>query len=101
MIDGLKIHVSSEEIRGHLEKRAGYHRDKASFYAKQASQLREGGVGTTGHSNDPVGSLQSSQRSHEEKSAFFAFMAEHVIPNDTYQLSENDLTRLEFVSRYF
>jgi hypothetical protein len=42
-----------------------------------------------------------SECSHREKAAFFSFLAEHLIPGETYRLTEDDLARLEFVSRYF
>jgi hypothetical protein len=51
-------------------------------------------------SNDPVGSLQESANRHGEREAFLTFMAEHIVPDETYRLTEQDLIRLEIVSRY-
>lgn len=54
----------------------------------------------TGGADPVVTALEGRLRSHKERFTLFAFMEEHVIPNETYRLTENDLTRLEIVSRY-
>jgi hypothetical protein len=95
MIQGLQIEVSSEELKKHIGERAKHHREKAEWYEQQVKNLKAGGVGETIASNDPMSSLQRSAQEHKEKCAFFSFI------NDTYRLTEHDLARLEFVSRYF
>ena len=101
MIEGLKIKVTSQEIKEQLESRSKYHKERAKWYETQVSSLRSGGVRLEAVSNDPVTSLESSAKHHKEKAAFFSFMAEHIIPNEEYFLSENDLLRIEIVSRFF
>jgi hypothetical protein len=102
MIEGLKIEIPTRELREHIEARAQYHRDKAEWYAGQVSNLRAGGLAEQRHmSNDPVSSLERSEQDHREKCAFFSFLAEHLIPDETYRLTEADLSRLEFISRYY
>jgi hypothetical protein len=101
MIEGLKIEISSAELTDHISARAEFHEGKAAFYDEQVSALKAGGVGAIAQSNDPVSSLQGSARQHMERSAFFRFMAEHLIPDETYRLDESDLGRLEIVSRYY
>jgi hypothetical protein len=102
MIRGLKIEIPTQELREHIEARAQYHRDKAEWYAGQVRNLRAGGEGLGEYhaSNDPVASLQRSEHSHQERCAFFSFLAEHLIADETYRLTEEDLSRLEFISRY-
>jgi hypothetical protein len=101
MIEGLKIELKSAELVGHIKKRAEYHKTKAEWYAKQVGELHKGGVESSYNSNDPVRSLQASEKDHTEKSALFLFLAEHIVPNEVYRLTESDLSRLELVSRYY
>ena len=102
MIEGVKIEVSSSELEDHLAERANHHHDKHEFYTKQVQSLKDGGIrDNPGVSNDPIASLEHSAKSHKEKAGLFGFLVDHVIPNEVYRLSENDLTRLEIVSRYF
>jgi hypothetical protein len=100
VIEGLKIELSGGELHEHLEGRAEYHAERATFYENQSMTLLAGGVMEGGASNDPVSSLQSSARSHREKQGFFKFLADHLMVIETYRLTEQDLIRLEIVSRY-
>lgn len=102
MIEGLKIEIGASELRDHLIKRATYHKDKREFYTKQALSLREGGIqNEVANSNNPVQSLEQSAKSHGEREAFFRFLGDHIVLSEDYRLSEQDLTRIEIVSRYF
>lgn len=101
MIEGLKIEISSEELEDHLDARAEYHEQKMNFYDEQVRNLRAGGVGAIAQSNDPVNSLQASAKQHKDRAAFFRFVSDHLILNETYRLDESDLGRLEIASRYY
>jgi hypothetical protein len=102
MINGIQIEMSTDKLAAHIKQRADFHRSKAAWYKQQIQSLTAGGLeGRGGHSNDPIGSLSQSQRSHEEKAAYFAVLHENLIPNETYRLSQDDLSGLEFVSRFF
>jgi hypothetical protein len=100
MIQGIQIDLSSEELQRHLSERAEYHADKATMYADQVQALRREGVGQTAQSNDPVHSLQQSERHHRNRAELFGFIADRIIPNETYRVSESDLTRLELIGQY-
>jgi hypothetical protein len=39
MIEGIKVQLSSQELRDHLEKRAAHHREKVDFCAGQVAAL--------------------------------------------------------------
>ncbi len=99
-IEGLKLEVPGQEVHDHLRRRAEYHRAKAEWYAGQVESLQSGGVRPTGVSNDPLQSLEQSQQEHRAKAELFAFMADHVVRSATYRLSEQDLARIEIISRY-
>lgn len=101
MIEGILIELSTLELREHLRLRESYHTEKRTFYETQIEALLSGGVGRSGASNDPVGSLERSVKEHGDKQAFFAFLAEHLVPDEIYRLSESDFVRMEFAARYF
>ena len=101
-IEGLKFEISYTELRSHIQSRGEYHKEQAKFYHTQAGSLREGGLQQIQFvSNDPVSSLENSEKTHMERAAFFFFMAEHLVPDSVYILSEQDLTRIELISKYF
>lgn len=100
MIEGLWIEMPSDKLRSLFNVRVGYHEDKAAWYKKQADQLSEQ-VEATNASNNPTHSLRTSQREHENKAAFFRVLAENVIPNEVYRLSEQNCMRIELYAQYF
>jgi len=54
-----------------------------------------------GTSLDPIRDLEHKIHEHENKAGFFLFMAEHLVMDEVYRLSESDLARLEIAARYF
>jgi hypothetical protein len=100
MIEGLWIEMSSDKLRSLFNVRVGYHRDKAAWYKIQADEI-EVHAKDMPASNNPVQSLRSSQREHENKAAFFGVLAENLIANETYRLSEQNCMRIELYSQYF
>lgn len=101
MIEGLKIEIESTELRDHLDGRAAHHESKMRFYDEQVRNLKAGGVGAVQMTNDPVHSLENSAKQHRDRAAFFRFVSDHLIQNETYRLDESDLGRLEIASRYY
>jgi hypothetical protein len=99
MIEGLKIQIGSQELKMHILGRAAHHREKTEWYAKQINSLKQGHVSQTGASNDPIASLEQSRKSHNNAATFFKFLAHHLVGDEIYQLSENDLTRIEILDR--
>lgn len=101
MIEGLKIDVTSEELKAHLDERVKYHREKADWYASQIDALRSGGLEHGRGSNDPLASLDISLKAHRDKVSYFGFLAQHLVIGETYRLSQDDLAAIEVASRYF
>ena len=105
MIEGIKIEMTTTELKTHVVERVKFHKGKAVWYAKQATNLRagrsDGMMSASNMTNDPVTSLVRSREEHEKRATYFALVAKHLIPNETYRLSESDLSRLEFASQYF
>ena len=101
MIDGIKIQLKSEELKQHLLDKVKYHQNKNSFYEDQVNALKSGGIKSEAVTNDPVSSLEQSAKKHKGKAEYFQFLADHLVADEIYQLSENDLTKLEIISYYF
>jgi hypothetical protein len=102
MIDGIRIEVSSHELVETLTDRARFHEAKVAAYALQLQGVEKAREGTSDlqFSNDPRQQLGQALQRHRQQAAFFRFMADHVIPKETYRLTEQDLVRLELTDRY-
>lgn len=102
MIEGLHVDVSSAELKEMLLGRLKYHQEKTTAYERQLADLTkiqaafdEEAQRMSKMSNQgPKESLESAIKRHREQSIFYRFVSEHVVPNETYRLDENDLTRL-------
>jgi hypothetical protein len=101
MIEGLKLDFTSEQLQEHIRARCAYHRNKAEWYAGEIARLKEGGLDRTGASHDPIDGLERHRKDHADKYALFSVLAEHVIPKETYRLTQSDLCSMEFISRYY
>lgn len=112
IIEGLKIQVSSEELEQHLRDRAAHHAARREFYLGQARNLDSGiheleldeeaeamAFSNSGR-GDPRQSMRAAAKTHEERQAFFTFLADHIVQDVTYQLTESEFLKLEYVSRY-
>lgn len=112
MIEGLKIDVPSTELKEHLAARASHHGERVAFYLGQAKHLSQGlkdldledESEAQAYSNsgqrDPRDSMRQSAKSHQDRQMFFQFMADHLVPGEVYRLTEADIIKLEFASRY-
>jgi len=118
MISGLKLKVTSKELRQHCLDRAGYHARRGNEKEAELPSLKEAvdrikgaGGGLTPDSlarmskggyhldpDSPVESLENDIRDHRNKSLVFCFFAEHLFDED-YTLEESDLVRLEVLKR--
>lgn len=111
MIEGLHFDIEFDEMKEHLRAKARHHDDRRLFYEKQvkalggklAGELSDGERPPhyTGTSGDPMDVLRNKAISHEGRSSFFQFMADHLVEGETYRLSEGDLMTLEFISRRY
>jgi len=101
MIIGIQLDFTTDQLRQHVDDRRAFHEMKAEWYANQIESLRGGGLRPESISNDPIHSLEGSLQRHRQNAALFAVIADHLVPNETYRLSQSDLNTLEFVSRFF
>jgi hypothetical protein len=100
MVNGLQFDVQSDELKKIVQTRVEYHTEKADVYTTKAASLKEALNGvdeeTRGKvsNGSPVGQLEDKAREHRNKAIHFQFMLDHVIQNDVYRLSQNDLHML-------
>ena len=100
MMDGLKIQIKSDELHDLLEARVTYHVAKAESYAQSSAQVGEAqGDEALTMSNNPRQSLAQSEKSHRNRAKYFQFVADHLVPNITYQLDQDDLIKIEVMDR--
>lgn len=100
MIEGLKFLMSADELREHLVNRVLYHKTRQEFYEQKAGELQAGAAQGMGYSSgDPIRNLQDKAREHRGKIDLFKFMHDHVVPGESYQLSDADLMRIEILNR--
>lgn len=115
MIQGLRYHFTTVELTKHMTDRADYHakraaeketalpgiRDalekiKANAEAQQVSQMSK--MSNSYHMGEPDKDLETDIRNHKNKALVFHTLALHLVQNETYDLSEADLIRLEILS---
>ena len=100
-IEGLKIQVTTDELREHVNQRTAFHREKAEWYQSQIEALQTGGLQSDLRmSGDPVQTLKAHQETHRNKRSYFGFLSDHLVPDEVYILTERDLADLEIYSRY-
>jgi len=101
MIEGINVDVESKELKELILERAVVHKSKVLAYSKQVSDLEASGIGEdAGLSGDPVNGLKNKVKSHKEKAAYFQFLADHIVPDETYRLSMHDLSNIELFNRW-
>lgn len=108
MIQGLQVDVQSDELKKIIKSRIDYHTERAALYESKAEEIRKSLEGveekTIGKvsGGTPTQNLEDKAREHKDKLVHFQFMLDHVILNDVYRLSQQDLQLLGISpSRYY
>lgn len=108
-VQGLKVQLSTDKLRGLVVGRVNYHTKKADFFEKEASTRSQDMIGFAEQvreigkvSLQPLGGniaeqMQNQSRYHRNLATYFAFLVENLIPDETYVLDETDLRRLEVI----
>lgn len=119
LVPGLQIRMPSKELADHLRSRATYHAgrkkekepllESAMKIQKAMEESNEAAAAAITHLNktsnyrfDPktsVEQLASDIRDHHSKLVAFAWLADHLFPQD-YCLSREDLYALEVLKRW-
>jgi superoxide dismutase len=130
MLQGIHIYIKGDELAKHLYARSDHHKDRRATYVQKLTDIQKRideldavlktasaaaaaaiNASTTssmsGGTVDPAYSLRAAESSykgsineHGRKAAFFEFMASHIPESEVFDLSENDLTRLELLDKY-
>lgn len=117
MIEGLKIRVTSGELRTHLLARSVHHRQRADEKEAGIPELKSALETVTKNSlnppsvgamnkmatssyhldpDDAISQVETDIRNHRNSALAFEFFADHLFDED-YTLSEADLRRLEIL----
>jgi hypothetical protein len=100
MIEGIRITLSTQQLKVMLDKKVEYHKGKANFYNQQVSAMQDAAEDSNNSgSYNPALSLKNKFSEHYNKAFYFEFLSDHLIPDETYILSENDLFKLELTER--
>jgi len=109
-IMGLQVDVKSAELKKIISSRVEYHQNKAEAYEAQAGKLRatikgieeDNEVGKVTNSNgDPAQNMETKAKEHKDKAVHFQFLLDHVIVDETYRLSTEDLRMLGIATARF
>jgi hypothetical protein len=86
MIDGLKVTMSGEELKGKLDERIQSHARQAAHWARQLKTPRsDEGVPMPAHIVE-----NEIERAHDQVETL-TFIRDHIIGEETYRLGEYDL----------
>jgi hypothetical protein len=107
MIEGIHFDFTGKELKDHFLKRAERNRMRAEAFVKELARYKEDedapvqtDVEQT-YSNKAIGSardtLKGRVKHYKMRAMFFAVGADHLVPTETYRLSEHDMTSLEIV----
>lgn len=112
VIKGFRLRVTSLELQNHCFKRSDYHKLRAEEKEIELPNIKEAFEKIQHHSlstnisgksaasynfnEDSIECLEKDIKTHKEKVIIFKFYAEHLF-NETYDLDENDLRRLEII----
>jgi thymidine kinase len=107
MIEGLHIDISSAKLKDMIEERANVHGRKVMLYKEKIDALEQESeieddveIEETSVSVNPEKSLKRRLKEHRARYNFFMFMAEHLVPDETYRLSLGDLRTMEVIDRW-
>ncbi len=115
IVKGLFFHYTTEQLAQHMRERAEHHLDRAATKESALPELRKAvdtvqasteasnvtQMSKTNNSyhfgGDQVDNLESDIRDHKNKALVFRTLADHLVPNATYELDESALKRLEIL----
>jgi len=104
MIDGFKIDITADELVAHLDSRITHHHGRAQECETKLQRLRA--LESTSDDEEDVfdmcgaskiDGLERLATKHRNREIFLAFARNHVVANEIYRLSEDDLRLLEWL----
>ncbi len=108
MIDNLELCITSTELKQLVLGRVEYHNVKSNFFETEMTRIGTAledmddeaeRIGKYSNSMNPVDTFKQKAKIHKDRATYFKFFADHLIPNETYRLTQNDLHTLEVTGR--
>jgi hypothetical protein len=96
MIEGLKVRMTTEDLRSRLAARIAWHRRAAAAFE---AEWRRPDVDR----EDPMmpeHMLEHEMREHREQADLLEMLRDHVVPGEIYQLGEMDLRFADLVPEF-
>lgn len=118
IVKGLRYHYTTEQLCTHMLQRGNYHDERAKQKEGTLPDLKNAvetvkaaGCDAATHvaamskfntnynfdAGDQVEALENDIKDHRNKALVFRTLAEHLVPNATYDLEEAELRRLEII----
>ena len=104
MIHGFRIDITADEMGTHLDRRIGYHRERAQECETKLQRLKA--LAPAADEEEEVfemcgsSTLHGLERMvgrHRNREVFLIFARDHIVGNEVYRLSEEDLRLLEWL----
>lgn len=113
-VEGLKLSITTQQLKKLCEQRVEYHSNRAAFCAERTERekkndsemehLNEEAVEQFKYTNSQVVSRADTWaqqvKRHTDRATVFKFMGAHLVPGATYILGEDDLQKLEVLPRW-
>ena len=95
MIEGLCLEMSTEELRAYILSFAEHHRARATSYDELAKSFAtDGEHSQAGLSLPGRADPRQRARHHSERATYLELLAKHLVSDEVYRLSENDLAQI-------
>ena len=102
MIEGMKLDFTTEQLKKHCATRIAYHEKRAVFFADEAKRFaddaREADLVSNRGYTAGKGDLLARAENNKKMAAYFKIVSDHLVPGETYRLSDSELSRLELTS---
>ena len=102
MIEGIVVRMETDELMTHLLKRVEYHTQRSKFYEQECEKFKaeaddakiRQGQNTFVQTSK---AMEEAAEKHDRSALWFNFVADHLIPDETYHLDDKALEVIEAV----
>lgn len=114
-VEGLKLSITSQQLKALCQQRVEYHTNRAEFCAKKAEREKEDSAELDQLADQAVEQMKYANsmplmsrattwtqqaKHHTDRATVFKFMAGHLVQNASYILGEDDLRKLEVLPQW-
>lgn len=105
MIEGLKIDIKAAELQKLLVDRLNHNKERLAYWQAQrkhietamgplAEEVKDAYSKLGSSSQSPLTTADNNIANHRKQILFYGFTSEHLVQDETYRLSEDDLSRI-------